>query len=164
MQRRGAITGGILLILFGALALVSNFLPEQVKLLSWPFFIIGVGLIFLIAALVSRLGGLAIPGVIVVGIGGIFYYQFVSGDYGSWAYLWTLIPGFVGLGILLSGIIKKQLRSALTGGLILIGISLALFFFFGGGFGLSEEVVQYWPVLLIAWGLFILVRQLVKKK
>lgn len=164
MKRRGAITGGILLILFGVVALVSNFMPEQFKLLSWPFFIISVGVIFILAAIMSKMGGLVVPGMIVAGIGGIFYYQRIASDYASWAYLWALIPAFVGLGIILSGLIDHNLRATLTGGLILIGISLALFFVFGGSFGLNEEIVRYWPTLLIAWGVIILLRQVIKKK
>ncbi len=164
MKRRTALTFGILLILFGVLAILRNFLPSMFDFLSWPFTIVLGGAIFILAAIIAKIGGLAIPGVILAGIGGIFYYQNASGDYASWTYMWTLIPGFVGLGIILAGLIDGNLRGALTAGLILIVISLILFFIFGGTFGLDKAVVRWWPLVLIAIGLIILFRQLFRKK
>ncbi len=51
------------------------------------------------------------PSIIVGGIGGILAYQDYTGHWESWSYLWTLIPGFVGLGIGVTagGIVIDQL-------------------------------------------------------
>ena len=164
MNRRTTIAAGGLLILFGIIELVHNFLPDTFAFFTWPVSIIGIGVVFILAAILSGLGGLAIPAAIVGGIGGILYYQNMSGDFGSWSYMWALIPGFVGLGVILSGLIEGRLRSSLFGGLILMAISLAMFFIFGGTFGMSEEFVKYWPLTLIALGVIIMLSQILKRK
>ncbi len=151
MNRRTTIAAGGLLILFGIIELVHNFLPDTFAFFTWPVSIIGIGVVF-------------IPAAIVGGIGGILYYQNMSGDFGSWSYMWALIPGFVGLGVILSGLIEGRLRSSLFGGLILMAISLAMFFIFGGTFGMSEEFVKYWPLTLIALGVIIMLSQILKRK
>jgi len=64
----------------------------------------------------------------------------------------------VGLGIIFSGLIDRNVRGAAGGGLTLMLISLVLFFLFGGSFGLDPQIVQYWPVILIGLGLVMLLR------
>lgn len=164
MSKRSGITIGILLILLGLYFLARHFFPSLLPEPSWPWFLIGLGAIFILSAIISRSGGLAVPGAILCGLGGIFYYQNLLADFTSWKYMWALIPGFVGVGIVLSGIIDGHGRSAWGGGLILIVISLALFFVFGGTFGLSQQFVDYWPVVLIAIGLIIILSNLFRKK
>ena len=97
-------------------------------------------------------------GAILSGIGGIFYYQNMSGDWASWSYIWALIPAFVGVGVIIGGLIDKNYKDGFSGGLTLIVISAILFLVFGSAFGLDSEFTQYWPVLLIALGLISLVR------
>ena len=157
-NRRNGIVGGIILILLGLLFLASELFPQTFTFWDWPFIIIGLGGVFLIWAILAGTGGLAVPGTILAGIGGILYYQSVTGDWESWSYIWALIPGFVGLGVIISGIIDGDYKDAFTGGLTLLVISGVLFFAFGSAFGLEHELVQYWPVLLIALGLITLVR------
>lgn len=156
-QRKG-IVGGIILILLGLLFLANELFPQAFKFWDWPFIIIGLGLVFLLWAILAGTGGLAVPGSILSGIGGILYYQNMTGDWESWAYIWALIPGFVGLGVIISGIIDGNIKEAFTSGLTLLVISGVLFFAFGSAFGLEHELVQYWPVLLIVLGLIALVR------
>jgi hypothetical protein len=43
---------------------------------------------------------MAVAACIIGGIGGILYWQSYTGDWASWAYVWTLIPGFSGIGII----------------------------------------------------------------
>ena len=164
MNKRSAVAGGILLILFGVLSLARQLFPEVFDFISWPFYIIGLGLIFLFTAILSRSGGFAIPGFILVGLGAIFYFQESSLGYASWSYMWALIPGFVGLGLIFSGLIDRNVRGAAGGGLTLMLISLVLFFLFGGSFGLDPQIVQYWPVILIGLGLVMLLRLMFGRK
>lgn len=158
MHRKTNLVGGIILILLGLLFLAREIAPEYFEFWDWPFIIIGLGILFFIWAIVSQTGGLAVPGAILSGIGGIFYYQNITGDWGSWSYIWALIPAFVGVGIFLGGLIDRNYKEAINGGLTLIIISAILFLVFGSAFGLNTSLAQYWPVLLIALGLISLIR------
>ena len=157
-NRRNGIVGGVILILLGLLFLASELFPQTFTFWDWPFIIIGLGGVFVLWAILAGSGGLAVPGAILAGIGGIFYYQNLTGDWESWTYIWALIPGFVGLGVILSGIIDGNFKEAFSGGLTLLVISGILFFAFGSFFGLEHDLIQYWPVLLIVLGLIALVR------
>ena len=164
MKRKSGIFTGIILILLGGLFLASELYPDVFSFWSWPFILIGLGVMFLLWALIAQTGGLAIPGSILSGLGGIFYYQELTRDWDSWSYIWALIPGFVGMGILLKGLIDKDFKKSANGGLTLLLISAVLFFAFGTQFGLQFYIIKYWPVLLILIGIFALVKALLKKQ
>lgn len=164
MNRKSSITSGVILVLLGIFFLAREIFPEFFQFLDWPFIIIGLGIVFLLWAIISGAGGLAVPGAILAGFGGIFYYQNLTGNWESWAYIWSLIPGFVGVGIIISGIINHTFKKDISAGLVLIVISAILFFIFGTAFGLDYQLSRYWPVLLIALGLVSVVRTLVRSK
>ncbi|MGI6741153.1 MAG: hypothetical protein ACOX7C_06705 [Brevefilum sp.] len=164
MNRKSSVANGVILVLLGAFLLARELFPEYFQFLEWPFIIIGLGAIFLIWAILSGAGGLAVPGSILAGLGGILYYQNLTGDWQSWAYVWSLIPVFVGLGVIISGIINRRLKQDLSSGLTLIVIGAILFFIFGTSFGLDAQLSRYWPVLLIVLGLASIFRALVKRK
>ena len=48
--------------------------------------------------------------------------------------------------------------------LICVTISLVMFFIFGGNFGLDPEFIKYWPVILIALGVIIVISLFFKGK
>lgn len=164
MNRKSSITGGIILILLGLLFLAREIVPQYFQFWDWPFIIIGLGLIFLIWAILSGTGGLAVPGSILAGIGGILYYQNLTGDWQSWAYIWALIPGFVGVGVMIGGIIDRNYKEAFSSGLTLMVISAFIFLAFGSAFGLHSNITMYWPVLLILLGLIALARAIIPGK
>jgi hypothetical protein len=157
-RRRSGLAAGLVLILLGALFLLVQFVPELRLMVSWPLIIVGVAVFLLVIGLLTRAPGMAVPACIVGGIGGLLYWQNATGNWESWAYAWTLIPGFVGVGIVLSGLFGGETRQAVQGGGWLILISLALFAAFGSFFGALGLMGPYWPVLLIVLGLLILVR------
>ena len=102
MKKRRNIAGGLILILLGAFFIYWQLAPDKFTswfddYFSWPYYIIGTGLVFILISIVTGTGGLAVPGSIIGGIGGILFYQNLTGDWVSWAYIWVLIPGFVGL-------------------------------------------------------------------
>jgi hypothetical protein len=138
--------------------LVGQFVPGFTEFLEWPFIIIGVGLTMLVVGGITGIPALAIPACIVGGIGGILYYQSVTEAWQSWAYMWTLIPGFVGVGIILMNFLEGRFSQAFRDGIGLIVISLIMFAFFGAILGGPSILGQFWPVLLILWGLWLLVR------
>lgn len=166
-QRRGGLIGGLLLVLLGGAFLAAQFVPAFQSWFraeeSWPLIIIGVGVVLLVLAVALRTPGLAIPGCIVGGIGGLLFYQNATGDWASWAYAWTLIPGFVGVGIFVAGLLEGQPLRSISVGLWMALISLAAFLVFGSFLGLGK-FGAYWPVLLIAGGLLVLGRALFGRK
>jgi hypothetical protein len=156
-MQRGTIFTGIILIAAGVLFLVFSLFPqigEAIRIeFQWPLIIVGVGLLFLIGAVVET-PGLAVPGAIVTGIGGLLYYQNVTGAWGTWSYAWALIPGFVGVGVILTQLIQGDFRRGMREGGPLLIISLIMFTIFGSflGDGLPTKII--WPILLIVVGIW----------
>lgn len=160
---RRRIGSGLFLILLGGVFLLYQVRPDLFGWLqfnlSWPLIVIGSGLLLLVFGLLVGAPGMAVPACIVAGIGGLLYYQNTTGDWDSWSYAWALIPGFVGIGILLTGLLGGgKLRDSLEGGGTLLLISLVLFTIFGSFLGGLTLLGDYWPVLLIVIGLIVLVR------
>ena len=165
---RTNLASGLLLVLIGIVFLVIQLVPSIKSLIhydySWPIIIILVGFGLLIFGLVVRSPGMAVPACIVAGIGGLLYYQNATNDWGSWAYVWTLIPGFAGAGTILAGLLGMDTRRSIQAGAWQIFVSLVLFFIFGSFLGHLNLFGQYWPLLLVLFGLIILVRPLVRRK
>jgi hypothetical protein len=164
MQRnRSTLILGILLILIGIWLVASREVPALRQWLdvefSWPIWTIGAGILIFIIGLLVGAPGMAVPASIVTGIGCILYYQNANDDFASWSYMWTLIPGFVGVGLILTGLLGENTRRNISSGLNLIVISLVLFLIFGTLLGGLAILGPYGPaILLIALGVYILVR------
>lgn len=170
MARRRNIAGGIILILLGAFFIFWQLAPEPLttwfdQYADWSFYIIGAGLVFILAAIATGVGGLAVPGTIISGIGGILYYQSATGDWVSWAYAWVLIPGFVGLGIFIGSLLSADMRHERRNGLNMFFIStligLALWAAFHTGVVGASTV---WAVVLIILGAYILISGLLRRR
>lgn len=128
---------------------------------SWPLIVIGVGLLQAVIGLATRTAGLMVPASILTGIGGILYWQNLSGNWDSWSWVWTLIPGFVGVGLLLAGTLEKSKRSVHTGGRLLF-LSAALAAVFGTAFAGPGWAKSLWPFVLIGFGLSLMFRSRLK--
>jgi hypothetical protein len=163
-QRRSSLAGGLVLVLLGALFLAVQWVPGLQLWFSWPLIIIGIGVLLLIVGLLTGVPAMAMPACIVGGIGGLLYWQNATGNWESWAYAWTLIPGFVGVGMVLSGLLGGDTRQTIRGGGWLILISLVLFAVFASFFGALGLVGSYWPVLLIVLGLLLLAQSLFRSR
>lgn len=129
---------------------------------TWPLPIIGLGAAMALFGLLAWQPGWLIPASIVAGIGGLLYWQNATGDWESWAYAWTLIPGFVGIGLLLAGLLRRRRGMLLGAGWTLFS-SMLLFAIFGSFLGGRALVLAYWPVLLIAVGVIFLGSALFKR-
>jgi hypothetical protein len=167
-KRRSNIGVGVLLILIGAAALIYKLFPGLQDLLDlsfdWPFYIIGFGLFLLVLGLLVGAPGMAVPAMIFAGIGGLLYWQNATGNWESWAYAWTLIPGFVGVGVFLSELLEGKVASAIQGGGWMILISLIMFLIFSSFLGGPEWIGPYWPALIILIGIIMLVRVVFRKR
>lgn len=159
MKTRSSIVGGLIMIAVGVLFLLLQLFPALGAFFDigqlWPLLIMLVGLFFLLGALLGT-PPLAIPGSIVGGIGLILLYQNLTGHWSSWAYMWALIPGFVGIGLIVAGVLGK-LRPQVAAGRRLLVISLVLFIIFALVFtGFGGQFGQFWPLALIGLGLWLL--------
>lgn len=172
MRRRGSFTFGVILILLGAWFLAVQFVPDigdwMSRFADWPIWVIGPGVIFILAGLISGVFDLMIPGSIISGIGLILYYQNETGDYQSWAYIWALIIVFVGIGIFLANVFRGNFSKAFEEGGPPMMTGLVLFLIFGSifraTFGQSPLLGDYWPLVLVLVGLWMLIRPLFRGK
>src|SRR5688572_19597441 len=167
-QNRTNLFLGVLLILIGAWLVVTRQVPAVQDWMennfTWPMWTIGAGLVVLLSGLITGAPGMAVPAAIISGIGGILFYQNETGDFGSWSYMWALIPGFVGIGTILAGLLGENTRTNLAHGLNLLAISAVLFLVFGTFFGGLAILGDYGAaILLILLGLYILARGFVRQ-
>jgi hypothetical protein len=169
-ERRSDLVIGIVLLLIGGwfLAAQFNLVPALNELINiqyqWPMVIIGVGVLLFLLGLLTRNPGLSVPACIVAGIGGILYYTNSTGQWGAWAYLWTLIPGFVGIGIILSTLLGGEEKTGYREGLRLILISAIMFAVFFVLLSGQSNLVRYWPILIILAGIWIIIQTFFRKK
>lgn len=167
-RNRTSLVLGLLLILFGGWMIATRQIPELKQWMdlnfAWPMWVIGAGGLILLIGLLVGSPGMAVPASIVAGIGGILYYQQITNAWDSWSYMWTLIPGFVGVGTILAGLLGEDFRRSLGHGLNLLVISAVMFLVFAtifGGLGLLGNYGA--AVLLILLGVYIIGRGLMKR-
>ena len=123
----------------------------------WPYIVIGVGAIFMLMAVSMRIAPFMIPGVIIAGVGGLLYWQNLTGNWSSWSYAWAFVPMLVGIGILLAGLLSSGMRSAARGGWITLAAGAAAFLIFWPAFTGSWRMLStIWPLVLVLIGALIL--------
>jgi hypothetical protein len=134
-RARSAIASGAILVALGVLLLVARLVPGIFGHLTWPFIVIGVGVLLLVLAIATGNAGLAVPACIVGGIGLILWWQNANNRWETWSYAWTLIPGFVGVGALVQGLLESKPAKVLLDALWPVLISAVLFAVFSSFFG-----------------------------
>jgi hypothetical protein len=158
---------GVILIIVGGWFLAMQLAPDLNNwfwtIFDWPFVIIAVGVFLLLFGLLAGAPGLSVPASIVAGIGGILAYQNATGNWESWAYIWTLIPGFVGFGVILSALLGDGGKEGFRSGLTLVFISAIMFLIFSSIMG-ANPLGAWWPILLILLGVWLLIQPLFRRK
>ena len=160
-QGRSQLALGVILILLGAWFLLDKTMPAFhsifEKYTEWPVNMLLIGAGIFIVGLVLGQPGMAVPAAVVAGIGGIFYYQSITDSYDSWSYMWALIPGFVGVGSILAGLLGDSTAHNVKRGLNLMVVSAVLFLVFSSFLGGLDVFGNYGPaILLILLGLWVL--------
>jgi hypothetical protein len=161
-RRKGrGLVGGLILILIGVYALISQYVPLDFSNLTLP----SLGVIFIVLAFATRSRGLLIPGGILSGIGAgtvvASYYHFPEQQSGGVLLLffaagWVLI---VVLSLLMNLVEGTPNRRSLWWPLIpavpMVFIAVPLLM---GGDALKVLNLYglAWPILLIGLGIFIL--------
>ncbi len=171
-RNRTQLVLGLLLILVAGWLIATRLYPNLGDLLhitfEWPMWVMLSGLALLIIGLLVGESDMAVPAAIVGGIGGILYYQNATGDWSSWSYMWTLIPGFVGVGQILSGVIGGNFVRSLKEGLRAVIVSLVLFTVFGTIFNawtIFGKFSAYVPIgLLFLLGVWFIIRGFLRRK
>jgi hypothetical protein len=150
------------------LAAQLNLVPGLNELIDiqyqWPLIVVGIGVFLFLLGLILRAPGLSIPACIVGGIGGLLYWSNSTGNWVDWAYLWTLIPGFVGIGIILSTLLGREDKTGYKEGfrlLLISAILFAIFFILLSGQG---YFIKYWPILVILAGFWIIIQTVFRRK
>jgi hypothetical protein len=165
-QNRTNLALGLILLLLGGWLLVTQQVPalrEFAENMTGATWTIAAGALVLLIGLLTGAPGMAVPASIVAGIGGILYYQEQTNNFASWSYMWTLIPGFVGVGSILAGLLGENTRRSIAHGLRLIVTSAVLFLIFATFFGGLSILGDYGlPILLILLGLYVLARGFVR--
>jgi hypothetical protein len=130
----------------------------------WPTNMLAIGAAILLIGLLVGAPGMAVPAAIVAGLGGIFIYQKAYNDPGSWSFMWALIPGFVGVGNVVAGLLGRD-GSQARSGLNLIVTSLVMFVIFATIFGRATILGAYGPaLLLIVAGIWFLARGFISRR
>jgi hypothetical protein len=161
-SRTSIMIGGVLILIGGIFLALNVFRIDFGQV--WPiiFFIIGAGF-YLPVLLMPRdrqnLAGLLVPGTIMFGLGTIFFYNIFADNWGSWAYIWALIPAAVGLGLLLAARVGHWGGDTMKVGfwmfVISTGVCLILASFFSGG-----NVGAIGAILLIGLGVVLLIQSI----
>jgi hypothetical protein len=170
-RNRTQLVLGILLILVAGWLVLSQIQPEWTSWLrltfEWPMWVMLSGAALLFIGLATGNAEMAVPACIVAGIGGILYYQNATGDWASWSYMWTLLPGLGGLGNLLSALISGSLKQEGRNAVNTIFISIILFAIFAtifGGLDILGPYKDYALIgLLFAFGLWLILRGIFRK-
>lgn len=155
-RTREPLVGGIVLIVIGAVLLAVQYLPDFGRFMP---LIVGLGLLGLF--LVKREYGLLIAGGVVTGVGvGIWLASTLVGTLGGAAFMLSLGSGFLGIW-LVSYLLNLAERHPwpLIPGVILTAIGGAIAI---GGVAL--ELINLWPLALIAIGLLLLGSWLVSSR
>lgn len=159
------IAGGTLIGL-GGLFLLAQVTGFDFFGLAWPLFVLIPGGIFLMLALSGNEEaiGLIFPGIIITGTGLILTYQNMTDHWESWAYIWTLYPAFVGMGLRYMGTRTDDAGTIQVGrmmlicglaGFVVLGGLFELFIFNGAGMGILTVLI---PLGMIGAGAFMLLR------
>lgn len=170
-NKRRSISSGIILILIGLLFLLMQVVPAlrvwAGSSFSWPMGIITVAFGLLVIGALTGTADMLVPACIVGGIGAILYLQY-SGTltWESWAYLWTLIPGFAGLGVFTAGLVRWNKKEMVDGiqTMLVSGVLVLVFGSLMGDMFGHFPLRQYLPILLIALGVFLFVRALFDRR
>ena len=158
-NRRKDLVGGVILLVIGVVALLNQFVEFNWGNLGL-LFLPALGGLFLVWGILTREGGLIIPGGIISGIGWGAYaiagpFQMWQGDNEGGVFLIIFGLGF-GLITLLTAVFTDETHwwALIPGGIIaFVGVAVL----FGGVLLTALELVgTWWPLILIALGIYVL--------
>ncbi len=148
---RPSLFPGVALIVLGIIFLLPNFTALRMRDL-WPVFVLGPGLYFSFLFMADRKNyGVLMPATILNVIGILFFVCVIGG----WDLMHTLWPLFIiapGLGFFLMYFFGPREKGLLIPASIVTAVGC--FFLIG-----INDIDYFWPVILIALGVFLLLRR-----
>jgi hypothetical protein len=135
----------------------------------WPLLVVGVGLAFFVGMVLGgkQLGGLAVPGSIIITVGLILFVLNGINRWEAWSYAWALIIVGIGIGTLINGYwsdqpnLRKQGLGTIRAGLtlfLIFGILMEFIFSITGESERGDPLL--WGILLAVLGLFLLITRI----
>jgi len=161
----GAILGALLIVI-GLFILATRYVDALSGAATWPFFVIGPGVVLFIVGLILPNVGMIIGGTVVTTVGLILFWQAETGLWATWAYVWALVgPGASGLGTFIGGL-RTGNRRMVSAGIWQMVIGMALFIgfylFFEEFIGLTGNKLPLpewvFPGFLILLGVLVLIQ------
>jgi len=157
---RGRIILAAFLIGLGLLFLIFNLIPGYRLALAWPAFLTIIGLAMLLPPFLwpqakQGLAALWIPGMILLALSLIFFYNVTTRDWAAWGFLWILLPSAAGVGLAFAAWIGKWGTPVIWVGTAIAVSGLIVFSLFAFIFG-SPLLQAVGPAALIVVGLIIL--------
>lgn len=158
-MRRSANLLGFVVMIVGLVLLLNNLnLVDLGWHRIWPVFPLLLGLSFFVKFVQSKDKGILIPATLFSGVS-IFFFMFTTGAlrWEEMSLWWPVFPLVLGLGFLLAFL--ADIRDT---GLL---VPAAIFLVIGGVFlaennPLTRGYLKYWPVIIVAAGLFMFVGNL----
>lgn len=163
-QNSGNVIGGLILVAIGIWFLLGALgvrLPGIGNL--WPIFPTLAGLAFMGAYVREKDAGFLIPGVTAF-LAGLFFFLFTLGifEWSQMGRLWPVFPLIGGVAFLAAYLSERDagLLIPAVGGM---GVGVIGLLFTLSGFSMAW-LGNFWPVVLIVVGLFVLAQNLMGKK
>lgn len=154
---------GLALLGFGIYFLLNQWhIPFLQSFHSWPTVVIIIGLALAVQALAAKDYGNLFPAVILLGLGIHFHFR---DEWPWWPEGWAVYTFIFGLAFLAR--YYKERKDGLAIGLTLVALSLLNFFyqsFQSYTARLFHLIGDLWPLLLIAFGLYLIFGQKGGKK
>ncbi|RNA70236.1 LiaI-LiaF-like domain-containing protein [Alteribacter keqinensis] len=157
MKRRNNLLPGLILIALGAYFFARQMgwhIPLSDTLFSWPSILLIAGLLFCGQAWSNKDDGQLFSGLVMTGLGIQFH---AVHTYGLWSHHWAYFTLIIGIAFLAKYFFSR--RDGWVPGIILTALSILSLFYQGTVVLIRESLgsfAQYWPVLLILAGVYIL--------
>ena len=177
MDRRGTVITAVVLIGIGAYMLLANLnvIPPYPITQMWPGIVVLVGILFWLGFIFGKDHdpGLAFVGTIVT-LTGLFFFLFTFNvdllglgrvDWSDMGKLWPAFPLIVGIAFVVlwaAGRFRDWGVLIPAGVLLLVGIGG--FAYTLGNVPVFQNILQWWPLLLIFFGVIILIQSMVRSR
>jgi hypothetical protein len=168
-HRGGAMFWGLVLIAAGVWFLLNAMGIHTPGMgAMWPIFptLVGMGLfgVWLFSSNKREAAGIAIPATINLLIG-LFFFAFTLKvfHWGDMAFLWPVFPLIVGISFIVAWILSlfREWGFLIPGGIVsAVGIIGLTFTMAGQNLWFLATILRWWPLILIALGIAILLRAL----
>src|SRR5512139_2194684 len=177
MDRRGTVITAVVLIGIGAYMLLANLnvIPPYPIDQMWPGIVVLVGVMFWLGFIFGKDHdpGLAFVATIVT-LCGLFFFLFTFNvnlmgmgrvDWSDMALLWPAFPLIVGIAFVVMWLAGRcRDWGLLVPASVLLLVGVGGFAFTLGNVPVFQNILQWWPLLLIFFGIIILIQSVMRPR